>query len=166
MKVGRGGQGPRAPAPSPKPPPPTPYGGRNVGAGLNPPLRSHRKAGNLGFPRTGLRSPLKPETQETQNPPTGLVVISEPLAETFHLQRRRAPSPCRRPSGPQAAHHRRGVLRLPHRRPQRLDGHCPIPALLARHPRQRGAPLSQGPRKRCPRSRPGSRSATATATAS
>jgi putative ABC transport system permease protein len=57
--VGRGGQGRMAPAPSPKPSPPTPYRGN----------------GNL-------EAGLKPAPSGIQ----GTVVISEPLAETFHLQ--------------------------------------------------------------------------------
>jgi len=58
--VGRGGQGRMAPdlmKNSPKPSPPTPYGGENGGAGLKP-------------APTGAQ---------------GMVVISEPLAEAFHL---------------------------------------------------------------------------------
>ena len=125
---------------------------RGPGAGslaptANPP--TPRNLGTRGF-KTGPRS----------------VVISEPLAETFASkegERLILPTP----AGPQDLTSRRGLLRLPHRRPQRLDGHPPVPPLLARHPRQRGAPLSQGPRQDTSRRfRPGSRSVTAAATAS
>ena len=103
-EVGRGGEGPRAPTltkDSPKPLPPSPYGEKpglgNLGltappSSENPPSPPLEQEGEKSKPALGrgpgmAGPPVKQEDLEGLETRTaGQVVISEPLAETFHLK--------------------------------------------------------------------------------